>query len=140
MTEPEFIYEAERAARKSKQGSTLGEVAIARSNLAIADAIVLLAKATDRGAAADEAFAAQSAARWRKPVRQPEPEVKSKDDLGHPGTDVEGRVTDDEAALIDLITKVDEESGYSNIFRSEAILLARAILAEYIHTSEVNRE
>lgn len=44
ISDKQFIEEAERAARKSKAGSTLGQVAIARGLYAVARAIEMLAK------------------------------------------------------------------------------------------------
>lgn len=140
QTTPEFINEAERAGRKSKAGTTLGQVAIARAGLAIADALLVLAKATDRGAAADEAFAAQSAARRQgapRPVVQAAPPVPSKPVVVVTPTEIMN-LTDDETALVNLLREVDEETGFSNLFTEEAVLLAKAVLKKYVPVGDVD--
>lgn len=141
MTESakQYISRAADVAFRNDSKTTMGEVAIAKSNLEIADAIRELAKATDRGAAADEAFAAQSAARRQgppRPVVQAAPPVRdtrSREDLTNDGLSITeiAMMSEVEVNLAFLIRKVDEDTGFNNIFTSEAVALAKAILKEY---------
>lgn len=125
-THAKYIERVQDGARHTSAAS-VGEVAIARSNLAIADAILVLAKATDRGAAADEAFAAQSAARRQNsPSSVVAPVPTAKPQVTATPQEVMD-LTPPQAALYAIIRKVDEESGYSNIFSAEAIALAKEI-------------
>jgi hypothetical protein len=83
---------------------------IAQSNLEIADAL--------------RAIAAALAPKVEpKHVVMNEPEPPSLEDIAD--------LTAQETNLAFLIRKVDEDSGYSNIFTEEAILLAKEILKEY---------
>lgn len=98
-----------RAQTPGIRTTTMGEVAIAKSNLEIADALNAIAAALAPRIEIQDA-----------PVEK----GPSDEEVGEPANQAE-------ADLAAIIETVDEESGFCNVFHAEAVLLAREILKTY---------